>query len=140
MTIIIAIILFLTFAFLSGIHFYWGFGGRWASQAVFPTKDDTSNPQMPGALPTFIVAVGLLAVGLFVLSKGFDFNLPVPLWLDNYGLWMIAGIFMLRAVGEFNYVGFFKKIKHTKFGQNDTNYYSPLCLAISLLTIILILF
>jgi hypothetical protein len=43
----------------------------------------------------------------------------------------------LRAIGDFNYVGFFKKIKHTKFGKNDTKYFSPLCLTIGVLTIIL---
>ena len=30
-----------------------------------------------------------------------------------------------------------KKIKQTKFGKNDTNYFSPLCLTIGILTIIL---
>lgn len=36
-----------------------------------------------------------------------------------------------------NYIGFFKKIKNTRFGRNDTKYYSPLCLLIGLLAIVL---
>ncbi len=51
--------------------------------------------------------------------------------------WLIASIFIIRAIGEFNYVGFFKKIKYTQFGRNDTKYYSPLCLIIGILTIII---
>jgi hypothetical protein len=83
------------------------------------------------------VALGLLGIGLFILIKSGFILFNIPLWLDNYGLWIIAGIFILRAIGEFNYVGFFKKIKQTKFGQNDAKYYSPLCLTIGILTLLM---
>jgi hypothetical protein len=135
MTTIFAIILFLIFLFLSSIHFYWGLGGRWGSEGVIPVKDNNVKVMMPGPLPTFIVALGLLGFGLFILTKSGLINLILPLWLEKYGLWIIAGIFILRAIGEFKYVGFFKKTKQTKFGQNDTKYYSPLCLLIGALTI-----
>jgi hypothetical protein len=137
MTAIISTILFLIFLCLSAIHFYWCFGGRWGSQAVFPTKDSHTKPDMPGRVPTFIVAMGLLLTGLFILLKAGFFTLSIPIWLDEYGLWIIAGIFILRAIGEFNYIGFFKKIKATDFGKNDTRYYSPLCLAIGILIVII---
>lgn len=109
MITIISILLFLTFAFLSAIHFYWALGGRWGSQAVFPTKDDNIKPQMPGRIPTFIVAFGLLAIGFFILQKGAFLHFKIPSWLDNYGLWAIAGIFIVRAIGDFNFVGFFQE-------------------------------
>lgn len=92
---------------------------------------------MPGAGPTFVVAAGLFAIGLFMLLKTGLILVSIPLWLDHYGLWLIAGIFLLRSIGDFTYVGFFKTIKHTPFGKNDTQYYSPLCLAIALLTVAL---
>ena len=142
MTTTIATILISIFLFLSGIHFYWGFGGQWGNEAVIPTKDDNVKVMMPGIVPTFIVALGLLCFGLVVLMNSVELDFKLPLWLDivhKYGLWVIASIFILRAIGEFNYVGFFKKIKHTKFGKNDTKYYSPLCLTIGILTIIMIL-
>ena len=135
MTTIFAIILFLIFLFLSSIHFYWGLGGRWGSEAVIPVKDNNVKVMMPGPLPTFMVALGLLGFGFFILIKSGVINLSSPLWVEKSGLWVIAGIFILRAIGEFKYVGFFKKIKQTKFGQNDTKYYSPLCLLIGILTI-----
>jgi hypothetical protein len=135
MTTIFPIILFLIFLSLSSIHFYWGLGGRWGSKAVIPVKDNNAKLMMPGPLSTFIVAFGLLGFGLFILIKSELINLNLPLWLEKSGLWVIAGIFILRAIGEFKYVGFFKKIKQTKFGQNDTKYYSPLCLLIGILTI-----
>ena len=135
MTTIFALLLFLIFLLLSSIHFYWALGGRWGSEAIIPVKDGNVKAMMPGLLPTLIVAFGLLAFGFFILIKSGLINISLPLWLEKSGLWIIAGIFILRAIGEFKYVGFFKKIKLTKFGQNDTKYYSPLCLLIGILAI-----
>jgi hypothetical protein len=138
MTTVIAIILFLIFLFISSIHFYWAFGGKWGSDAVLPTKDDSNTKILnPAILPSLIVAVGLLSFGLFILVMSGLISIDIPQWLFKYGLWIIASIFILRAIGDFNYVGFFKKIKHTKFGKSDTKYYSPLCLTIGIFTIIL---
>ena len=33
-----------------------------------------------------------------------------------------------RAIGEFKYVGFFKKVRGSEFARTDTLLYSPLCL------------
>ncbi len=139
MTALISIALFLVFLFLSGIHFYWGLGGKWGSQAVFPTINSDTKPIIPGKIPTFVVAFGLLAMGLFILQKANFYHFSIPSWLDQYGLWAIATIFILRAIGDFKYLGFFKKIKETAFGINDSKYYSPLCLSIGILILILIL-
>jgi glucan phosphoethanolaminetransferase (alkaline phosphatase superfamily) len=138
LSLIISFGLFFTFLFLSAIHVYWAFGGRWGSDSVFPTKDDHTAAIMPGKLPTIIVALGLLLIGIFYLVKCDVISLDLPKWIDTYGLWAIAMIFTVRAIGDFNYVGFFKKIKHTKFGINDTKYYSPLCFTIGSLSLILI--
>jgi len=139
MNLLIGSLLFAIFLFLSVLHAYWGFGGRWASQAVFPTKDDQTAAVMPGAGPTFIVAIGLLAIGLFIIQKAARLGWPLPVWLDQYGLWLIAGLFLVRSIGDFRYVGFFKTIRYTAFGRNDTAYYSPLCLIIGILTLVVAL-
>ena len=132
---VIGLLLFVVFLFLSGLHLYWAAGGRWARQVVFPTKEDKTKAPMPGTGPTLVVAVGLLAISLFILRKTALVSWSIPGWLDHYGLWLIAGIFLLRAIGDFTYVGFFKRIKHTPFGKNDTTYYSPLSLGIGVLTL-----
>ena len=138
MTIIIAIILFLIFLFISSIHIYWAFGGNWGSDAVLPTKDDNNTKVLnPSILPTLIVAFGLLGFGLHILIISGLIAFDIPQWLSNYGLWIIASIFTLRAIGDFKYVGFFKKIKLKKKKKNDTKYFSPLCLTIGILTLIL---
>jgi hypothetical protein len=140
MITIISTILIVIFLFLSGLHFYWGFGGEWGNGAVIPTKNDDTKVIMPGVIPTFIVAFGLLGFAIVIVMNAVTLDFKLPLWLDiirKYGLLFIAVIFTLRAIGEFNYVGFFKKYKQTKFGQNDSKYYSPLCLTIGILALLL---
>lgn len=140
MTSIAAIILITTFAFLSGLHIYWALGGRWASEGVFPTKDDETQLPMPGIIPTLIVAFGILFFAFIALMKISHLQMPFYHDITNkYGLWVISGIFIIRATGEFKYVGLFKKIKHTSFGIKDTKIYTPLCLVIAGLALILVL-
>jgi hypothetical protein len=134
-----AILLFVIFLSLSIIHIYWGFGGKWGHNVVLPTKNNGVKVITPGALSTFTVAAGLLIFGFFpLITIGFIFRTVFPTWLATYGLWTIAAVFILRAIGDFNYTGFLKKINHTKFARNDTKYYSPLCLLISVLAIVLV--
>lgn len=141
MSQILALFLFVIFLFLSSLHFYWALGGKWGSGTVLPTKSDANNQKAlnPGIVPTLIVAFGLLAFGLFPLIITDMIPFELPHWLEKSGLWILAGIFGLRAIGDFRYVGFFKKHKNTKFGRNDTKYYSPLCLLICLTAFALIL-
>jgi hypothetical protein len=139
MMTLVSIFLSLVFLFLSALHLYWGFGGKWGKDAAIPTRADNSRVFSPGSLSTFIVGIGLLAIGAFILVKAKFITISIPYFLVKSGLWIIAALFIGRAVGEFNYVGFFKKIRSTKFGQNDTKYYSPLCMVIGILIIILAL-
>lgn len=136
--IIISIVLFLIFATISVLHFYWGFGGKWGSQAVVPTKDNGIPVFVPRTISTFIVAIGLLGFGIFYLIKYGLIVVGLPEWLNKSGFWIIITIFILRAIGDFNYVGFFKKHKSSEFAVKDTKYYAPLCLLIGVLTLILV--
>jgi Protein of unknown function (DUF3995) len=134
---IIGSVLFTILLFISVIHIYWGFGGKAGSLAAVPTKKNNVPVIKPGPVSCMAVALGLLSFGGYVLIKSGIINFHLPGWISNYGLWIISGIFLLRAIGEFKYVGFSKKIRYTRFGKLDTKYYSPLCLLLSLLGIIL---
>jgi len=139
MYIATGIILFIIFIFLSILHFYWGLGGRWGADAAIPTKVDSEkvlNPKMPEC---FFVGFVLLCFAVFSLARATVLFSFLPGWLLKYGLWAIVIIFLFRAIGEFKYVGFFKKIKSTTFGQLDTKYFSPLCLLIAVLALLLLL-
>ena len=116
---------------ISGIHSFWAFGGRWGADAALPTSKNGKKALNPDVFATLIVAFGLLAMALLHLEKVQIINLPIPVWINVYGLKIIAAIFLLRAIGDFRYVGFFKKIKGTKFADLDTKFYNPLCILLS---------
>ncbi len=81
MMIAIAIFLFLLFLFLSGIHIYWGFGGKWARESVIPTKVDNVKVIMPGIIPSLIVAIGLLFFGIMELMSTVQLDFKIPIWV-----------------------------------------------------------
>ena len=137
MIYITAILLFLIFLFLSVIHVYWGFGGKWGSESAIPKAPGGERVLNPGLTACLVVAFALLAVGVFILHQAGFFAMNLPAWLNQYGLYFLGIIFMLRAIGDFRYVGFFKTIRGTEFARMDTRYYSPLCVLIFLLLIVL---
>ena len=137
MKILIGSILFIVFFFLAVIHVYWGLGGKLGVNAAIPTNKNKEKLMSPGLFECFIVASVLFGFGIFILIKTQIILFHLPGWLANYGLAVIATLFLARSIGEFKYVGFFKKVNTTKFAEMDTKYYSPLCLLISASAIIL---
>ncbi|WP_336077986.1 DUF3995 domain-containing protein [Paenibacillus sp. 203] len=45
----------------------------------------------------------------------------------SYGVGLLSCVFILRSIGDFKWVGFFKRKKGTVFAKWDTVLYSPLC-------------
>lgn len=129
--------LVIIFFLISMLHFYWVLGGKWALSGAIPDvmKDSPkANPSGTGfKIATLVVALGLLAFSyLFYLRASFEAS-PTFNTKLIYGTYIIIAIFSIRAIGEFNYVGFFKKVKEGEFARNDSKYYSPLCLLIAIL-------
>ena len=135
MNTILTIIQILIFLFLSILHFYWSLGGKWALANAAPSIEEGKPLFVPGKIASAAVGFGLfLFASFYALNDGIiSFDLPSHL-LSIIG-WIIPAIFILRAIGEFKYVGFFKKVKNTGFGRLDTKIYSPLCLFIGLIGI-----
>jgi glucan phosphoethanolaminetransferase (alkaline phosphatase superfamily) len=141
MKIIISLLLSLVFFCIAAIHFYWAFGGKLFLNAAIPTNEKSEAKVFsPSPLATLFVALIFCALGIFVLLKAGLVLFPLLLWMSNYGLGFIAFVFFVRAIGDFKYAGFFKKTTNTLFAKMDTKYYSPLCLAVAVLTVLLILF
>jgi len=61
------------FLIISGLHFYWAFGGRWALKYTVPEKYSTNFFTMEGSFKlqfaTIIVALGLLLFAYITASK-----------------------------------------------------------------------
>ena len=120
---------FLVLSFLAGIHVYWALGGKWGITAVLPTDEKGTRKLNPGLIITLVVSIALAGIATLYGVKSKLFSLEfIPSLVLQYGLYISSGIFLLRAIGDFKYVGFTKKIKKTTFAKNDTKWFSPLCL------------
>jgi hypothetical protein len=125
---------------LSMLHFYWAFGGRLWRDAVLPVSSDGLRKFDPGVTSTIFVAIALLLLaGIIVANDGF-FDQYIKRQYFRYCTLIIACAFLLRAIGDFKFVGFFKTIKFTRFAVNDTQLFSPLCLLIALSCILIFVF
>ncbi|MEP0986663.1 DUF3995 domain-containing protein [Ekhidna sp.] len=137
---IATIILVSTFLVLSLIHFSWALGSRkWHDEAI-PKTEAGDWVIKPGKKDSLIVGLGLLFFGIFYLIKVEMIDFQLPEWAMDIASWLIPFIFLFRAIGDFKYVGFFKKITTTQFAKKDSQIYSPLCLTISIIGFIIELF
>jgi hypothetical protein len=128
MIAIIALSESLVFAGLGALHFYWAAGGRRGSSAAVPEIE--GRPTFaPRPAATAMIGVLLLCAAGLVFSTS-------RLWMLHPGLRgtarvltaVLAAVFILRAIGDRKYVGFFKRVKGTRFARFDTRIYAPLCL------------
>ncbi|HDR7648571.1 DUF3995 domain-containing protein [Bacillus mycoides] len=125
--------------FISFLHIYWAFGGRWGSAAVIPVKEGEHKPAFtPRIWGTLFVAILILLASVIIVVQvgylqGFEANS-----LSKIGSIVCALVFIVRAIGDFKFVGFFKKIKHSQFARYDTWFYNPLCLFFGFVYIMLL--
>lgn len=105
------------------LHAYWGFGGKFLIDKAVPVTDDGMPLFVPSKPATFAVVAVLFVLSWAMVSGGVVANTVSTIF---------AVIFFVRFIGEFNYVGVFKKHKNTPFARMDTLLYSPLCLFLSL--------
>ncbi|WP_373425317.1 DUF3995 domain-containing protein [Chryseobacterium lathyri] len=122
----ILLIIILSISFL---HIYWALGGTWGKDLAVPTTENEIPLFEPGAFVCLITGFCFLLPASAIVFPS-RFSLPI-LWINTF-------LFFIRAVGDFRYIGFFKKIKNTPFSQRDTLIYTPLCVLISFLTLLLI--
>jgi len=138
--ILLAYLNFTVLLLLSLIHFSWGLGGKWGFEAALPTKEDGERVLNPKPLDSLVVGFGLLFFASFHFVRVGIVELPLPSWMMQSGLWVIGAVFLLRAMGDFKYIGFFKKVTSTPFAEKDSKFYSPLCLGIGVVAVVVEVF
>jgi len=128
---LLAIAIVAVFVVLALAHVYWAFGGRITWLAVVP--EVKGRPAFtPSALATFVVAGALFACAGLIAATAGVLVVPVSPSVLTWLTFALALVLLLRAVGDFRLVGFFKRVRGTNFARLDTAVYSPLCLALSL--------
>ena len=136
--IILTSILTICFLCLAILHFHWAIGGTWGLSNALPTKADGQKVIKPSRFATLIIAAGLLFFAFFYFINPEENN-PKN-WIFDYGRIIIPLIFLLRVIGDFKYVGLFKKEKGSAFAKMDSKYYTPISAAIAGLGLIVKLF
>lgn len=127
----IPILLIATFILLAFLHAHWAFGGSFGSSVAMP--EENGHPLFePSMVETLMVAAALVFCAILIAKLAG--LLPFAL-KDRFARWLgyaLASVFLLRAIGDCEHIGFFKQFWDTPFGVYDTFLYSPLCLLISL--------
>ena len=127
---IVTTIVVSVFAGLSLVHFYWVLGGGAGKLAAVP---EVSGRRVfePSAGSTLIVAFGLALCAFLVAGTAGLVSVPFPAnWLQwlSYALSLAL---LARAIGDFRLVGFFKRVRGTRFARLDSIAYAPLCLLLA---------
>ncbi|MDD1620317.1 MAG: DUF3995 domain-containing protein [Methylococcaceae bacterium] len=129
--ITIAFLLIAVFLGLSLLHFYWLLGGRLGLNAAIPEIDGKSA-FLPSTTATLVVAIGLGLCASLIAATAGVLTPPLPysvlVWLTR----ALALVLLLRAIGDFRLIGFFKRIRGSRFARLDTVVYSPLCLVLAI--------
>lgn len=127
---ILCAVLVTIFVGLALLHVFWALGGQTGQPAAVPTAG--GRPLFrPSPLGTGAVAAALGVAAFIVAWNSGWIRQVAPSSVSRLLTLGIAVVFLLRAVGEFRYVGFFKQPSQSAFAYWDTRLYSPLCLFVA---------
>ena len=113
------------------LHIYWGIVGA-AGRSIALPEVDGKPTFIPSRLACFAVASALILATLLILWRGGLVSAPISRAVTTVGTVGVGVVFVLRAIGDFRLVGFFKRVRGTPFALWDTRLFSPLCLALGL--------
>ncbi|MCH1999331.1 DUF3995 domain-containing protein, partial [Achromobacter xylosoxidans] len=115
MQTIAAAITAVVFVVLGLWHAYWAAGGRLAHQAALPIQN--GQPLFrPSPLGTLAVAAALIGCAWLTAANGGLVIAPPLRWLPWLGMAVALGL-LARAIGDFRYVGFFKRKGEDPFAR-----------------------
>jgi hypothetical protein len=122
---LLSIIVFLIMFVVASFHFYWAFGGKFGLLSAGPSLEGGKD-FIPSRALIFIVAVTLLALAILAIQL----VSPIKAFKEYIHVigYIVSALLIIRAIGDFKYVGFFKKIYNSKFATLDTRFFSPLVL------------
>ncbi len=119
------------FGLLAALHVFWAFGGTWGGGAAIAEID--GRPRfVPPRGATLAVAAALAGAAIVVLARADLILTSMPPWTSQCAAAVLGAVFVLRSIGDFRLMGFFKSVRGTRFAVRDTWLYSPLCLLLGL--------
>lgn len=128
---IVAVALTLVLLSLAAVHVCWAVRGVGTTAGV-PSRADGTPVFRPGRIATLGVALALGIAALLVAGRGQLVDAGLAPVVLHVGVWGVAAAFAMRTVGEFRYVGLFKRVHDTPFARWDTRLFTPLCAAMAI--------
>jgi hypothetical protein len=125
-----SVIVCATFLVIALWHLYMAWSPAKGANGSVPSLD--GKPLfVPSTRATILVAVMLvLFAGLVAATAGL-LQLAVPRATLRWLSYVLAAGLFARAVGDFRFVGFFKRVRGTPFATLDYFLYSPICLLLA---------
>ncbi len=130
MVTILAVALVLVFLFLACVHFYWALGGQVGRLGAIPELRG-APAYVPGRLSMLLAAGAFGACAALVGAAAGFLETPLPPLLIRRLCFALALLFVLRAIGDLRLIGFFKKVRGSRFAWLDSTVYSPLCVVLA---------
>ena len=125
------------FILLSFLHIYWALGGNRGMSDILPTLSDGQRRFRTGTYARLTVGAAMGGFAFITIGNMGIFNAYLSRDFIRYATTAIGVVFLLRAVGDFRYIGFFKKATGTRFARNDSRYYIPLSITIAVISFII---
>ncbi len=138
----IAIIIFTILTLVACIHIIWANGIFWPAKdehsLVQMVIGDPNMRQMHSAKLTYFLAIAFIIAAIIALWGGNIIALPIPLWIREFSLFILAFIFGTRGLAPFMIA---KQLgeKTEPFKTLDRILYAPIYLIISIGYIILLI-
>lgn len=122
----VGVLVAVAFAALGLLHLLWAAGWRSGTVATIPS--DGGKPLFqPSVFATLVVAALLFAAAAVVTGRIGLWGSALPRWPLAAGTWVLAAVFGARVVGDFRWVGLFKRASASDFAYWDTRLFVPLC-------------
>ena len=132
---IIAIIFFIVLLMIAILHLIWANGFYWPAKDEYSlvkmVVGEPSMRSMPSKKLAFFIAIAIFIAAIFSLWGGNIITLPLPLWIREFGLFILAFAFGTRGLATFLIA---KQLgeRTEPYKTLDRIFYSPLCLIISI--------
>lgn len=121
----------IAFLLLAAWHLWMAYRPSAGMSAAVPSVD--GKPLfVPSRAATLAVAAALAACALLVSATGGLIDAGLARGVLVAPSYALALGLLARAVGDFRYVGFFKRVRGSRFAHVDTLVYSPACALLAL--------
>lgn len=105
--------------------------------AILPSLSEEQRRFTTGIFARFAIGAVIGGFAFVTIGNMGIFDAYLDREVIRYGTTAIGVIFLLRAMGDFRYMGIFKKATGTQFARNDSRYYIPLSLIIAAISFVI---